>query len=88
MRQNATPVAPMAAAQHRPIEFVACELDRRDTPLPNLVLAELEQVLVLSFLNCNLHNYSQFLQEDAVRLVAPWQFRLAEEYIEQNWTSR
>jgi AraC-like DNA-binding protein len=85
MTTNVRPVAAMAAAQHRLIEFVASELDRTDTPLPSLVLAELEQVLVLSFLNCNFHNYSHFLREDAVRFVAPWQVRAAEEYIEQNW---
>jgi AraC-like DNA-binding protein len=85
MTTNVRPSEALAAAQHRLIEFVAGELDRTDNPLPNVVLAELEQVLVLSFLNCNFHNYSQFLQEGAVRFVAPWQVRLAEEYIEQNW---
>ena len=54
-------------------------------PLPGLVLAELEQALVVSYLNCNLHNYRHLLDEDPVRSVAPWQVRLAEEYIEQNW---
>ncbi len=82
---NVRPNPARAAAQRRLIEFVVCELDRVDAPLPGLVLAELEQTLVVSYLSCNLHNYSHLLEEDTARSVAPWQVRLAEEYIEQNW---
>jgi AraC-like DNA-binding protein len=84
MATNVRPIAAKAVAQRRLVEFVVRELDRVDAPLPDLVLAELEQTLVVSYLNCNLHNYSHLL-EDTVRSVAPWQVRLAEEYIEQNW---
>ena len=73
-----------AAAQRRLLEFVVRELDRTDTSLPKLVLDELEQALIISYLSCNCHNYSHLL-EGSVRAVAPWQVRLAEEYIEQNW---
>ena len=75
----------MAVAQRRLVEFVVRELDRVDAPLPDLVLAELEQALVVSYLTCNLHNYSHLLEGDRVRSVAPWQVRLVEEYVEQNW---
>jgi AraC-like DNA-binding protein len=84
MATNVGPVPEMAAAQRRLFEFVVRELDRADAPLPKLVLAELEQALIVSFLNCNHHNYSHLL-EGSTRPVAPWQVRLAEEYIEQNW---
>jgi AraC-like DNA-binding protein len=79
------PVPTTAAAQRRLFEFVVREFDRVDDPLPKLVQAELEQILVLSYLNCNQHNYTHLLQEDSLRQAAPWQVRLAEEYIEQNW---
>jgi AraC-like DNA-binding protein len=81
---NGGAVPEMAAAQLRLVEFVVRELDRDDATLPELVLAELEQALVVSYLNCNRHNYSHLL-EGSARPVAPWQVRLAEEYIEQNW---
>jgi AraC-like DNA-binding protein len=84
LRLSTTPIPEMAAAQRRLVEFVVRELDRADAPLPKLVLAELEQALIVSYLNCNLHNYSHFLDGSA-RTVAPWQVRVAEEYIEQNW---
>jgi AraC-like DNA-binding protein len=76
---------PATAAQRRLVEFVVQELDRTDTPLPDLVLTELEQTLVLSYLNCNPHNYSHLLGESPARSAAPWQVRLAEQYIEQHW---
>jgi AraC-like DNA-binding protein len=85
MATNVRSIPAMAAAQRRLVEFVVRELNRDDAPLPDLVLAELEQALVVSYLNCNLHNYSHLLEENPARSVAPWQVRLAEEYIEQNW---
>jgi AraC-like DNA-binding protein len=82
---NLRPIPAMAVAQRRLVEFVVGELDRVDAVLPDLVLAELEQALVVSYLNCNAHYYSQLLGENPVRSVAPWQVRIAEEYIEANW---
>ncbi len=76
---------PVMAAQQRLVEFIVSELDRTDAPLPDLILTELEQTLVLSYLSCNVHNYSHILGNDQVRCVAPWQARLAEQYIEQHW---
>ena len=70
--------------QRRLLEFVVRELGRSDTPLPSLVLAELEEALIVAFLTCNRHNYSHYL-EGTAQAVAPWQVRRAEEYVEQNW---
>jgi AraC-like DNA-binding protein len=85
MATSVSPVPAMAVAQRRLVEFVVLELNRADASLPDLVLAELEQTLVVSYLNCTRHNYSHLLHQDLVRPVAPWQVRLAEEYIEQHW---
>lgn len=82
-----TAIAPdpqAAAAQFRLLELVIGELDREDAPLPPLVLAELEQALVVAFLCSNHHNYSHVLNEQP-RASAPWQVRRVEEYVEQNW---
>lgn len=84
MTASASP-NPAAAAHHRLFEFVVRELDRTDAPLPELVLTELEQTLVLSFLSCNPHSYSHLLGDSPARCAAPWQARLAEQYIEQHW---
>ena len=66
MATSVRPIPAMAVAQRRLVEFVVGELDRVDAPLPDLVLAELEQALVVSYLNCNLHNYSHLLDEDPI----------------------
>ncbi|MCP4616528.1 MAG: AraC family transcriptional regulator [Bradyrhizobium sp.] len=84
MTASASP-SPATAAHRRLVEFVVHELDRTSAPLPELVLTELEQTLVLSFLSCNPHNYSNLLGDNPVRSAAPWQVRLAEQYIEQHW---
>lgn len=75
---------PQMAAQRRLLEFAVRELDRTDAVLPPLVMAELEQALVVSYLNCNRHSYSHLLEE-APKAVASWQVRRAAEYVEQNW---
>jgi hypothetical protein len=71
MATNVKPIPAMAAAQRRLVEFVVGELDRFDAQLSDLVLAELEQALVVSYLNCNLHNYSHLLEVGRVRSVVP-----------------
>lgn len=53
-------------------------------PLPALLLNELEQSLIVTFLFCHLHNYSQLLDQDPKSL-APWQVRRVEAFIEANW---
>jgi AraC-like DNA-binding protein len=84
MEAGTGPLPAVGAAQRRLLEYVVRELDRDDGPLPELVLAELEQALVVSYLTCNRHNYSHLL-EGSTKAVAPWQVRRAEEYVEQHW---
>lgn len=52
--------------------------------LPPLLLAELEQALMVMFLHANRHNYSHLLEQEPAG-ATPWQVRQAEEYIEANW---
>ena len=84
MESSVGPIAEVAGAQRRLLEFVVRELDRDDDPLPALVLAELEQALVVSYLTCNRHNYSHLLERPQ-QAVGSSQVHRAEEYIEQNW---
>ena len=55
-----------------------------DNGLPPLLLAELEQLVMVSMLYANRHSYSELMTHEAVA-VAPWQVRRAEEFIEANW---
>jgi AraC-like DNA-binding protein len=64
--------------------FLADQLDGAEAKIPDQVLAEYEQLVMVSFLTANRHNYSHLL-ERAPRAPAPWQVRLVEEYIEANW---
>lgn len=84
MVTDIAPDSQAAEAQFRLLEFVIGELDREDASLPPLVLAELEQALLVAFLCSNRHNYSHLLNEQPLA-PAPWQVRRVEEYIEQNW---
>jgi transcriptional regulator GlxA family with amidase domain len=47
-------------------------------------LQEFEQLLIVSFLTANRHNFSDQLKREQ-RSSAPWQVRLVEEYIDANW---
>jgi transcriptional regulator GlxA family with amidase domain len=84
MATNVKLIPEMAEAQRRLLEFVVRELDHADAVLPPLVMAELEQALVVSYLTCNRHSYSRLLEETP-KAVASWQVRRAAEYVEQNW---
>ena len=55
-----------------------------DNDLPPLLLAELEQLVMVSMLHADRHNYSELLTREPIA-VAPWQVRRAEEFIEANW---
>ena len=68
----------------RTLMFFAAELDALGSKMPSLVVAELEQALIVSFICNNPHNYSAFLEE-RTRSPASWQVRRAEEYIEAHW---
>jgi AraC-like DNA-binding protein len=73
----------IAEGQQRLIEFALGEFSRDDGGVPPLVLAELEQALIVAFLCNSQHNYSQLLRKDP-RALANWQVRRVEEYVEQN----
>ncbi len=64
--------------------FLAEQLDGAEAKIPEQVLAEYEQLVMVSFLTANRHNYSHLLDR-APRAPGPWQVRLVEEYIEANW---
>ncbi|SDR63837.1 transcriptional regulator, AraC family [Rhizobiales bacterium GAS113] len=73
-----------AASLRRIFLFFVSEFDRTKSTLPRMVLVEIEQMLMVSFLHGNRNNYSHLLV-DRPRSVAPWQVRRAEAYIEANW---
>ena len=68
----------------RILRFLAEQLDGAESKIPEQVLAEYEQLVMVSFLAANRHNSSHLL-ERAPRAPGPWQVRLVEEYIEANW---
>lgn len=81
-RPNANPRH--LAAQVRLLDFLVRELDRSESALPPLVVAEVEQAVIVAFLMANEHNYSHWLN-GTPRAAAPWQIRRAVDYIEANW---
>jgi transcriptional regulator GlxA family with amidase domain len=60
------------------------ELDCEDSDPPSLVLAELEQVMLVAFLSGTDHNYSHLLNGSPCNS-SPWQVHRLEEYMEANW---
>jgi len=68
----------------RLLMFLAGQLDCEDTKIPDQVLAEYEQLVMVTFLTANRHNFSHLLERPQPA-PGPWQVRLVEEYIEANW---
>jgi AraC-like DNA-binding protein len=66
------------------VKLLVEELDAEDSIPSPVVLAELEQAILVAFLHGNRHNYSDLL-EGRPPGAAPWQIRRVEEYIEANW---
>ena len=64
--------------------FLANQLNSTAAQLPEAVLTELEQALMMAFLSAHRHNFSEFLEAPA-KDAAPRVVRLAEEYIEASW---
>jgi AraC-like DNA-binding protein len=64
--------------------FMIAELDREQGDVSPLVLAELEQAILVAFLCGTGHNYARLL-DGRPRGLAPPQVRLVEEYIEAHW---
>jgi AraC-like DNA-binding protein len=73
-----------AAAQARLVRFLAQELSRGHGRLPDRVLSELEDTVVVNYLLANAHNYSDRLAT-VPQAAAPWQVRRAVDYMEQHW---
>jgi AraC-like DNA-binding protein len=59
-------------------------LDSTDSKFHPVAVAEFEQSVVVAFLCSTQHNYSEWLDQQSTA-AAPWQVRVAEEYIEANW---
>jgi len=74
---------PQAFALRRLVLFLAEQLSAPTAPAP-LVLAELEQAVMVAFLIGNASNFSRMLHGDP-RSIGPWQVRCAEEYIAAHW---
>jgi AraC-like DNA-binding protein len=68
----------------RILVFLAGQLDCEDARIPDQVQTEYEQLVMVSFLTANRHNFSHLLDRDQPA-PGPWQVRLVEEYIEANW---
>jgi AraC-like DNA-binding protein len=81
---NGNFVSPELARLRRLLEHFTAELDRDDADIPHQAMDEFEQLLLVSFLTANRHNFSHLL-ERGQRAPAPWQVRLVEDYIESNW---
>jgi AraC-like DNA-binding protein len=75
---------PAVGRLRRLLEFIVSELDRDEEKLSYTALVEFEQMLLLTFLAANPHNFSHLLQRDQPR-PAPWQVRRVEEYVTANW---
>jgi len=65
----------------RILVFLAGQLDCEDARIPDQVQTEYEQLVMVSFLTANRHNFSHLLDRDQPA-PGPWQVRLVEEYIE------
>jgi AraC-like DNA-binding protein len=70
----------------RLLKFMVSEFNVSDDKMSGAVLTEFEQLLVVSFLAANPHNFTELMERDQAR-PAPWQVRLVEEFIEANWQS-
>jgi AraC-like DNA-binding protein len=75
---------PALRRMRRILEFMVSELDRDDGKVPPAALVEFEQMLLITFLTANPHNFSEVLAREQPR-PAPWQVRRVEEYITDNW---
>lgn len=83
--QLAGPPKPVNVACYgRLVKFLAGELEQHGGQLPEMVIAEIEDAVIVNFLFANRHNYSSLL-EGPPRAAAPWQVRRAVDYIEQHW---
>jgi AraC-like DNA-binding protein len=73
-----------ARTVNRLVLLLASELDSIGPSINPMVFAEIEQAIIVAFLCACPHNFSHLLNGNP-RAVAPWQVRIAEEFIAANW---
>ncbi len=66
------------------MRFVAAEFDASSSSMPPIMQSDLQQAMMTSFLMANASNYSPLLLGEPEG-AAPWQVRIAEQFIEANW---
>ncbi|MDI9849895.1 AraC family transcriptional regulator [Rhodoblastus sp. 17X3] len=74
---------PAALRLDRLLRYVAAEAGQ-SSPVPPLLQSELQQSMMTAFLLANPNNYSRLLHGEP-EAAAPWQVRIAEQFIEANW---
>jgi AraC-like DNA-binding protein len=74
---------PEIQSLNRAISYLVNELDA-GAALTSVAVRELEQLIVTLLLQAGHHNFSHLLEGGTVP-AQPWQIRLAEEFIEDNW---
>lgn len=74
----------IAARQRRLVLFLASELEHCRDQMPDLVIAEIEDAIILNFLLETNHGFSHLLT-GKTKAAAPWQVRRAVDYMEQHW---
>ena len=75
---------PQSKTLKRLVGFVNAEFDVSRSSMPPILLSELQQSMMTSFLIANANNYSGLLHGEPVA-AASWQVRRAEQFIEANW---
>lgn len=66
------------------IKLLAEQFDATRARLPDLVLEEIQDTVIVAFLCCNPHSFSRVLAEPP-KESAPWQVKRVEEYVEAHW---
>ncbi|MCO5063457.1 MAG: AraC family transcriptional regulator [Rhizobiaceae bacterium] len=84
LAERITGRSPHTATLYRLISFLIDELDLGDGDIAPIVVAELEQAILVNYLLANENNYSHLLH-GTPRAAAPWQVRRAVDYIEAHW---
>ena len=74
---------PQSLQLSRLLQFVTTEAEL-SWPIPPIMLAEMQQAMMTSFLLANTSNYSGLLHREPA-MAAPRQVRLAEQFIEAHW---
>jgi AraC-like DNA-binding protein len=75
---------PRAQTLLRMLLFFGRELNSAGSELPAIVRREMEQSIMVTLLCANRHSLSGLLDQDRRDAAAPWQVRIAEEYIVAN----